>query len=68
MHRCRHDKNALIHLARLIDNPDSFADNLMTSIFRLKLNNVALSEKTGIVTSWSEECHVMLGINFPKLF
>ena len=25
-------KNALIHLAGLIDNPDSFADNLMTSI------------------------------------
>ena len=30
------NKNTLIHLARLIDNPDSFADNLMTSIFRLK--------------------------------
>ena len=30
------NKSALIHLARLIDYPDSFADNLMTSIFRLK--------------------------------
>ena len=29
------NKNALIHLARVIDYPDSFADNLMTSIFRL---------------------------------
>ena len=39
------NKNALIHLARLIDNPDSFADNLMTSIFRLKFNNLAPFEK-----------------------
>ena len=62
------NKNALIHLARLIDNPDSFADNLMTSIFRLKFNNLAPFEKTGFVTSWSKECHVMLGMNFPKLF
>ena len=62
------NKNALIHLARLIDNPDSFADNLMTSIFRLKLNNLAPFEKTDLVTSWSKECHVMLGMNFPKLF
>ena len=30
------NKNALIYLARLIDNPDSFADNLTTSISRLK--------------------------------
>ena len=37
--------NALIHLARLIDNPDSFADNLMTSILRLKFNNLAPFEK-----------------------
>ena len=29
--------DALIHVARLIDNPDTFADNLRTSIFRLKL-------------------------------
>ena len=29
----------LIHLASLADNPDSFADNLMTNIFRLKFNN-----------------------------
>ena len=35
-------KNALIHLARLIDNPDNFADNLMTSIFRLKFNSANL--------------------------
>ena len=62
------DKNALIHLARLIDNPDSLADNLMTSIFRLKFNNLAPFEKTDFVTSWCKECHVMLGINFPKLF
>ena len=55
-------------LARLIDNPDSFADNLMTSIFRLKLNNVAPFEKTGFVKSWSKECHVTLGINLSKLF
>ena len=46
------NKNALIHLARLndnpdsfADNPDSFADNLMTSIFRLKFNNLAPFEK-----------------------
>ena len=32
---------ALIHLARLIDNPDSFADDLMTSIFRLKFNTTS---------------------------
>ena len=62
------NKNALIHLARLIDNPDSFADNLMTSIFRLKFNNLAPFEKTYFGTSWSKECHVMLGMNFPKLF
>ena len=62
------NKNALIHLARLIDNPDSFADNLMTSIFRLKFNSLTPFEKTGFVTSWSKECHVMLGMNFPKLF
>ena len=60
--------NALIHLARLIDNPDSFADNLMTSIFTLKFNNLALFEKTDFVTSWSKECHVMLGMNFRKIF
>ena len=40
----------------------------MTSIFRLKLNNLAPFEKTDFVTSWSKECHVMLGMNFPKLF
>ena len=39
------NKNALIHLARLIDNPDSFADNLMTSIFRLTFNDLAPFEK-----------------------
>ena len=61
------NKNALIHLARLIDNPDSFADNLMTSILRLKFNNLAPFEKTDFVTSWPKECHVMRGINFPKL-
>ena len=62
------NKNALIRLARLIDNPNSLADNLMTSIFRLMFNNLAPFEKTGFVTSWSKECHVMLGMNFPKLF
>ena len=62
------NKNALIHLARLIDNPDGCADNLMTSIFRLKLNNLAPFEKTDFVTSWSKECHVVLGMNVPKLF
>ena len=45
------NKNAFIHLARLIDNPDSFADNLMTSIFWLKFNNLPPLEKTGFVTS-----------------
>ena len=55
-------------MARLIDNPDSFADNLMTSIFRLKFNSLTPFEKTGFVTSWSKECHVMLGMNFPKIF
>ena len=62
------NKNALIHLARLIDNPNSLADNLMTSIFRLMFNNLAPFEKTGFVTSWSKRYHVMLGMNFPKLF
>ena len=37
----------LIHLASLTDNPDSFADNLMTNIFRLKFNNpVTFEENT----------------------
>ena len=40
----------------------------MTSIFKLKFNNLAQFEKTGFVTSCSKECHVMLWINFPKLF
>ena len=62
------NKNALIHLARLIDNPDSFADNLMTSIFRLKFNYLVPFEKTDFVTSWPKECYVMLGIDFPKQF
>ena len=61
------NKNALIHLARLIDNSDSFADNLMTSIFRLKFKNLAPFEKTGFVTSWSKECHVMLDDEFSKI-
>ena len=61
------NKNALIHLARLLDNPDSFADNLMTRIFRLKFNNRVPYEKTGFVTSWSKECFLMLERNFPKL-
>ena len=56
------NKSALMHLARLIDNPAFFADNLMTSIFRLKFNSLAPFEKTGFVTSWSKECHVMLGV------
>ena len=60
--------NALIRLARLIDNPDSFADNLMTSIFTLKFNNLAPFEKTDFVTSWSKECDVMLGMNFREIF
>ena len=34
-----------MHFARLIDNPDSFADNLMTSIFRLKFNDLARLRK-----------------------
>ena len=38
--------NALIHLARPIDIVDSLADNLMTSIFRLRFNNYAPFEKT----------------------
>ena len=59
---------ALIHLTRPIDIVDSLADNLMTSIFRLRFNNLAPFEKTGFVTSWSKECHVMLGMNSPKLF
>ena len=62
------NKNALIHPARLIDNPDSLADNLMTSIFSLKFNSLAPFEETGFVTSWFKECHVMLGMNFLKLF
>ena len=62
------NKNALIHHARLIDNPDSFADNLMTSIFRLKFNNLVPFDKRGFVTSWSKECHVMLEMTLPKLF
>ena len=31
-------------------------------------NNLPRLKKTGFVTSWSKECHVMLGMNFPKLF
>ena len=34
----------------------------MTSIFRLRFNNLAPFEKTGFVTPWSMECHVMLGM------
>ena len=56
------------HLARLIENPDSFADNLVAINFTLKFNNLAPFEETGFLTSWSKECHVMLGMNFPKLF
>ena len=33
----------------------------MASIFRLKFNNLAPFGKTGFVTSWSKECHVVLG-------
>ena len=40
----------------------------MTNIFRLKFNDLAAFEKTVFVTSWSKECHVMLGMNFPKLY
>ena len=58
--------NTLIHLARPIDIVDSLADNLMTSIFRLRFNNLAPFEKTGFVTSWSKERHVMLGMNSSK--
>ena len=61
------NKNALIHPARLIDNPDSLADNLMTNIFSLQFNSLAPFEETGFVTSWSKECHVMLGMNVLKL-
>jgi len=39
----------------------------MTSIFRLKFNNLAPFEKKVFVTLWSKECHVMLVMNFPKL-
>ena len=39
------NKNALIHIARLTDNPDSFADNLMTNIFRLKFNKLVPFEE-----------------------
>ena len=62
------NKNVLIHHARLIDNPDSLADNLMTSIFNLRFNSLAPFQKTDFVTSWSKEYHAMLGMNFPKLF
>ena len=71
------NKNALIHLARLIDNPHTLAENLMTSVFRLIINSLAQGsinsclapfEKTGFVASWSKEWHLMLGMNFPKLF
>ena len=62
------NKNVLIHPARLIDNPDCLVDNLMTSIFSLKFNRLAPFEKTDFVPSWSKEYHVMLGMNFPKLF
>ena len=57
-----------MHFARLIDNPDSFADNLMTSIFRLKFNDLAPFEKTGFVTSWSKECHLILRRIFHNHF
>ena len=47
---------------------DSLADNLMTSLFSLKFNSLASFEKKDFVTSWSKECHVLLEMNFPKLF
>ena len=62
------NKNALIRPARLIDNPDSLVDNLKTSILSLKFNSLAPFEETCFVTSWSKECHVMLGMNFLKVF
>ena len=62
------NKNDLIHPARLIDDPDSLADDLKTSIVSLKFNSLAPFEKTCFVTSWSKEYHVILGTNFPKLF
>ena len=54
------NKNTFIKPARLIDNPDSWADNLITSIFNLKFNSLAPFEKTDFVTSRSKV--------FPKLF
>ena len=56
------NKNTFINPARLIDNPDSLADNLMTSIFSLKFNSLAPFEKTDFVPSWSKEYHVMFGM------
>ena len=32
------------------------------------VNNLAPFEKTVFVTSWSKECHVMLRMNFLRLF
>ena len=62
------NKNTFINPARPIDNPDSLADNLMTSLFSLKFNSLAPFEKKDFVTSWSKECHVLLEMNFPELF
>ena len=62
------NKNTFINPGRPIDNPDSLADNLMTSLFSLKFNSPAPFEKKDFVTSWSKECHVLLEMNFPKLF
>ena len=39
------NKNTFINPARPIDNPDSLADNLMTSLFSLKFNSLASFEK-----------------------
>ena len=49
------NKNALIHIARQIDNPDSFADNLMTSIFRMLGMNFPkpFSEICLIISLWN---------------
>ena len=41
-----------------------FYDNVIA----IRCNSFALFEKRDFVMSWSKEYHVMLGMNFPKLF
>ena len=62
------NKNALIHLARLIDNPDSFADNLMTSILRWSLTTLPRLRKQILWRHSQRSVMWCLGWIFEKYF